>query len=79
MQLHQYLFAIVRCSYFAGSGVTLDYEQAIIQASSGDQEFMQHGTIEVYDFGACVIQDGAERVVSWAAVREIRLSSEKPS
>ncbi len=65
--------------YFAGSGVTRDYAQAIVQASSGDQDFIQDGTIEVHDFGACVIQDGAERVVPWPAVREVRLSSEKPS
>jgi hypothetical protein len=38
--------------YFAGSGASRDYEQAILQASGGDQEFIQSGTIEVYAFGA---------------------------
>ncbi len=52
---------------------------AIIQAGSGDQDFMHDGTIEVYDFGASGIQNGAKRVMPWSAVREVRLSSEEPS
>ncbi len=51
--------------YFAGSGASREYGQASLLANSGDQAFIEDGTIEVYEFGACILQADGEYIVPY--------------